>query len=472
MAAPAAGAQIELAATPAWHGWSRPGRTTEIDIRASTTTAVRARIDVVSGRQSVQTDVELQPGRTLRLQLPVGPAERIGISATPPSGPATRQEVVLALSESPLLGVSVAAGEPIALGGFHTIALDADDLPRSLSAYAVIDALVLDADTLARLDPRQRAALQDHAAACGRIAVVDADTSVHRWLDGAGGCGGRALVRATTASEAGDRLAASLAQALTPQVTLGSAGALAQPDSTVWQRVTVGLAVYLAAAALLLAFSAGLPLWVLTAGGAGVLALVLLHGLQPPSRLVVWSEAQSGAQAASYQAWQRFSGVARQHSRVPVPPQLASTVRSCDNQQAAHFEVDAGSGRTTSATLDTRLFSQAWLCSAGSFPITRSLVLQADRDGGHRLHNGGAKTWPEGTLLVAGRSHELPALEPGASTLLAERDGRPPRGGAQRLAMSRTPPDGAAALWALDLGGVADAPISSAAWLLVTVSAP
>ena len=57
---------------------------------------------------------------------------------------------------------------------------------------------------------------------------------------------------------------------------------------------------------------------------ATVAILALLHAMQPPPQLVVWSEGESGAQVARYQAWQLFAGLVRGHTRVPVPPQLVS----------------------------------------------------------------------------------------------------------------------------------------------------
>ena len=41
-----------------------------------------------------------------------------------------------------------------------------------------------------------------------------------------------------------------------------------------------------------------------------------------------------------------------------------------------------------------------------------------------------------------------------------------------RTAMARTPPDSVAALWALELGGVAGLPIDSTGWLLVSLPPP
>ena len=88
------------------------------------------------------------------------------------------------------------------------------------------------------------------------------------------------------------------------------------------------------------------------------------------------------------------------------------------------------------------------------------------------MQNAGTTAWPAGVLLAGGRVHDLPALGPGARTPLGANPGKPLRDAVLRTAMARTPPDGVAALWALELGGVAGLPIDSTGWLLVSLPPP
>ncbi|MDP1902505.1 MAG: hypothetical protein Q8K96_18950 [Rubrivivax sp.] len=470
--------RLELTATPAWKGWTRPGRATELEIRLTSDAATRATLDVVAGGQSLRSELELQPGRALRLHLPVASAESIAVSAVSaelPGGPPQRREIALAKSESPLLGVGLATGEPVQLEGFHTLALASDDLPRNASAYSSIDALILDAPTLGALDPRQLGALLAHAAGCGRIVVLNTDARVRGLLAGAGACGGRSTMSAGSLAQAREMLQASLGASLPAAMPPGSLGELAQPGHRVWNRVAVGLAVYFAMAALVVVFFASLPVLLLTPALAAVAALALLHTMEPPSQLVVWSEGESGARVARYQAWQQFPGVVGERKRVPIPPQLASWVQPCGPSQAMHFDFDASNGRMAFAEFDTRLFRQVSLCYSGSFPVARAIALAPRGDGQREVRNEGARAWPEGVLLAGGLVHELPALGPGAHTTLAAQTaqaGRPPRGVVERMAMTRTPAGGVAALWSLDLLGVADASVDSRGWLLVSVPSP
>ena len=463
---------IDVVAAPAWKGWSRPGRTTEIDVRLNADSATRATLDLVAGRQTVHTDFDLQPGRGLRLQMPVSAAATIVLSAGPAAGPQQRRELGIAQSESPLLGVGLASGEQVTLEGFHSIALAADDLPRNAAAYSSIDALIVDAATLGALDQRQLSALLEHAAGCGRVVVLNTDPRLRRVLEGARGCGGQALMSAASPAAAKEMLEASLAASQPAPMAPGALAELARPDRAVWNQVAVALAVYLAVAALAIMFFSSFALTLLVPVLACLAFVALLQVLPAPSQLVVWSEGESGAPQARYAAWQRFQGVARERRRVPMPPQLASSAQPCGTGPALAFDFDARSARMTSVEFDTRLFRQVALCYSGTFPMSRALAIEKHAAGVQEVRNAGTKALPAGVLLAAGRVHHLPALDPGARVTLVAQSGKPPRSAALRTAAARAPADGVAALWELELGGVASVPADSKGWLLVSVPVP
>lgn len=463
---------LDLTVTPAWNGWARPGRASEIDIRLSTDVTTRAKLEVVAGRQTVHTEADLQPGRGVRLHLPLSSIEAITVNAASAVGPPQRRDVAMAQSESPLLGVGLATDEPVRLEGFHTVVLAADDLPRNASAYASIDALVLDAPTLGALDKRQLGALLAHTAGCGRIVVLSVDPQVRRTLESVGGCGGRALMHAASVADAVAVLKSSLASHLPAAISIEGLGESARPSLDVWHRVVVILAVFFAAAALVVVFSSALPVLLLTPALGAVAVLAPLHSMQAPSQLVVWSEGESGAQIARYQAWQRFPGVARDRARVPLPAQLASSAQPCDRTQALRLDFDVSGERVTAAEFDARLFHAVSICYAGSFPIARVIAGQVHPDGSREVRNAGPIAWPPGLFLAGGLVHDLPALGPGVQANLGAQEGKPPAEGLLRTAMARAQPDGGAALWELELGGVADAPVASRGWLLVSIPAP
>ena len=66
-------------------------------------------------------------------------------------------------------------------------------------------------------------------------------------------------------------------------------------------------------------------------------------------------------------------------------------------------------------------------------------------------------------------SHLPGLIAADAATTLAP--GRAPRDAVERLALARIAPGGAAALWALELGGVDGLPADASGWLLVQADA-
>ncbi len=254
-------------------------------------------------------------------------------------------------------------------------------------------------------------------------------------------------------------------------MTFGGIGELMGRDHAVWNRVAVALALYFAATALVLMFTTRMPVLLLTPALFAVAGMMLLHVVKPPAQLVVWSEGASGAQLAAYQAWHRVSGLKRERTRMQIPSQLAANAQPCDANQALRFEFDAKSGQATFAEFETRLFRQVSLCYAGSFPMSRAMRIEA-RSAVHNVRNTGQTAWPQGMLLLDGQVHDLPALGPSAQVGLPARDGHPPVDAAQRVAMVRTRSGEVAALWPLELGGVADIPVDSSGWLLVRASPP
>jgi hypothetical protein len=459
--------RIDLAATPAWNGWTRPGRATEVDIRLSADVAMRATLDVVAGPEVVRADLDLEPGRIARVQVPIDSAEEVAVSVGSPALPSQRRDVRIAQSESPLLGVGIVTDEPVDLEGFHSVRLVAEDLPRNASAYSSIDALILDAPTLGALDQRQLGALLAHAAQCGRIVLLNTDLRARRVLDGAGGCGARAVMSAASLADAREMLTSSLATSLPSAISLVGIRDLAQTGHVSWNRVLVLVAAYFAIAGLALMLVPSLRVLLLVPALATIAILTLLYAMQSPSQLVVWSEGESGAQVARYQAWHVFPGLVRGHMRVPMPPQLAS-VRPCEPGQPMQFEVDANRGYSTFADFDTRLFQRISLCYSGMFPLGRAIAIETRPDALLNVRNAGGTAWPSGVFLDGGFVHALPALGPGDSTLIRIDSGKSPRDALARMAMTRTQDDRVAALWELDLGILADVAIESKGWLLLT----
>jgi len=470
-AAPAAGAAPQVELTPAWAGWSRPGRVTEVGVRVRADAATSGTLEIVAGPQSVRTPVNLAAGETLRLEVPVVSTAILEIFLEVEGAPRARREHALALSESPLLGAGLASGQAARLEGFHTVALVPADLPRSAAAYASVDALVLDAATLRALDPPQLGALIGHAAACGRIALVSPDPGAWRVLEGAAGCGARMLVNGESVAEALARLQGSLAVPAASAPSAADLAALLRPDATAWPRIVAVLATFFGIAALAITFTASPIVLLLVPVLASVVLVALLHAWEPRPRLVVWAEAEPSARVAQYQAWQSTSGTVRGLLEVPVLAGLGPP-RSCDPQRRVRIALDADRGQPVHAGFDSRLFEPVALCYSGNFPVMRAVSITPLEGGRLEVRNAGTLAWPAGLLAVGGTVQDLPALDPGASATLHVDRGRPPPDAAARAALARTPYGGYALLWPLQLDTVPDAPADASAWLLVPVAEP
>ena len=467
--APDAGAAPQVELTPAWAGWSRPGRVTEVGVRVRADAATRGTIAIAAEAQSVRTPVSLAAGEVLGLEVPVASAASLEVTIDLDGAPRESRALALSLSESPLLGVGLETGESARIEGFHAVPVVPADLPRGAAAYASVDALVLDAATLRALEPRQLGALIGHAAACGRIALVSPDAGAWRVLEGAAGCGARMLVSGGSVAEALGRLKDSLdAPAATPPAASDLA-ALLRPEPTAWPRIVAVLVAFFGVAALALTFTASPAVLLLVPLLASAILAALLHAWEPRPRLVVWAEAEPSARVAQYQAWQSMSGTARRRLDVPVLAGLGAP-RACDRQRRMQLAVDPARGQPVTASFDSRLFEPVALCYSGNFPVMRSVSvtpLDGDR---LQVRNQGTLAWPAGLFLARGSVQDLPALDPGASATLNLVEGRPPGDAAARAALARTPYDGYALLWSLQLDTVADAPADAAAWLLVPVA--
>jgi hypothetical protein len=463
-------AAVDLEATPAWGGWSRPGRVTEVEVRLTATEDTAARIIVEAAGDVIQSEATLKSGVAVASFIPVLAADTVGVRAEAKAASTANTAVRLSLSESPLLArISSAAAEP-AVEGFHVIDVDPSRMPHNAAAYASIDGLAIDRPALAALTHEQLAALLSYVAGCGRTILVGASTSDEQLFRTAVGCGGRRFAIAQSAAEIGPRLADILAARDEQMPGPVSLAAVDGHDLRAWYFALVLLAV--AAAAIAVAGILTTSLWaaVLVPGLAAAGILILIQTRPVGTDLIVWAETGSGEHLARYVGLQQAGITRRGAASMPVLSELGRP-RACRDSEHVVWIWDGDSRRFTSAKFTGRLFGRGQLCYSGEFPVARVAALRPAAQGDLTISNSGASRWPPGLLAWHGAIFPISALDAGAEVSIDPSAGAHAAGPVQETALMRTSIDGASILWPLDLSRVEHAPPRAHGWLLLRLSA-
>jgi hypothetical protein len=460
--------QLDLTATPAWNGWSRSGRSTEIFVRVRSAERVHVRVSAKAGAQAVTSDLDLEPGRAVALHMPIASADRITVTGELRETPLINHELRIAQSVAPLLAVAMASGQAIELEGLHTLSVGPESLPRNGSAFSSIDALIIDGGALRALDSSQLDALIAHTTACGRTVLVNVEPAAREVFENAAGCSGRLLMTATSPAQAASVLKASLADTSAAQVESTPARDLARIDLASWYRALVLLAASFAIVLVALSFSSSTIMFVIVPLLAMAALWVCLNAMEAVSVVAVWAEAESGARIARYDARQQVRSLSRKPTEIPALARLGS-MQACDPNQPMRFNFDAARGLTTSVEFEGRLFRSAALCYAGTLPLARSIAIDATSDSAVDVRNAGRLAWPSGVLIARRDAYPLPALGPGDRATISTHANHSAPGPAVRSALARMPTDGLAALWELDPAAIADSAGRVTAWLFVPI---
>jgi hypothetical protein len=470
--ATAAAAPLDVDVIPAWDGWSRPGRITEVEVRLGSRERESAQITVAADGDVVHAVVNLESGQPASLFIPVRAAELIAVEAGREGragrGP-ERRESRLAWSESPLLAWVASAPMPRSLAGYHAVAFDPGTLPHTAAAYSSIDALVIERRTLASLGQDQLAALLSFVAGCGRAILVSASPADDGLLRTAVGCGGRSFAAVASGSEVAGQLERILATPVAAPPAATTLAAINGPDLGAWYLAVTLLALCGAATVLAGIFATSIAVAVLVPALAALGVLGFVQSRPAGTQLTVWAETGPDDRLAQYRGLQQASVHRRGKVTIPVLAEL-SRPQSCRAVERIAWSWDATARRFSSVQFEGRLFASAALCYAGEFPVARSATVRGASSGPVALSNTGASAWPAGTLAWNGKLFPVAALGPGRDLVIVPGGGLQPANGGERAALARTPFDSQAILWPLDLRRVANAPVRSQAWLLLRVA--
>ncbi len=467
--APAVGVAQDLEVTAAWGGWSRPARTTWLELELLSQRDGTAGIRVTSGPQTTQADATLIAHTPRRLGLPVRARPGATITVRWPDGAVTTQPLPVDVAELPLVAWVVATDPPghgDSPAAQHVITLGPGALPPSTAAYDALDALVVDDLGISALTQSQLGALLGYLARCGPAVLVALPEQAGRIVMDAAGCGGDGLRFVERADQAMAGLAGLQARARLRDPPAMSVSSVLPFAPGPWRWVTLLVAAYLCLVLWMILFTRR-PAWLVGAILAGTAAswfTVTFAG--SAASLGVWSEMQQGERIARYRAVQALSANARGFATMDLPRFLDEPA-TCQPDAPAEWHWDVASGRLASVRLPTALFGSGAICFRGHFPVLRSARLDANDDGHVRLANTGEGEWPAGWMTLNGKIHGVPGMRPGQSVELVSGRGAGAASAVEFLALERVGLSHEGLLLPLAVPAQVAGPDESRAWLLL-----
>jgi hypothetical protein len=399
---------------PAWNGLFAEDRTTEIVLRLDSALGGELQVAAEGGGQRLEHRARVEPGRTLVETLPVspGPDGRIEVSAVLPDKTSVSDQVWFRPQRRPL-DVEVAGPDgtghhpgydPAASG----LMFGPDDLPQSHAGYGPVRSLTLSPETLARIDPRQTAALAGYLASCGRLLLKQAAEGLLERIRATAGCSGRFVSARddTGPGEAGGRTAVDPLPdlfLLEQLPGLGSREQLAEHALLLllpYPILLLGLAGGRRHGAWLLLFPASAALasgWLLSATAGGAAA-------------VTWGELDAGDAHYRFASLLELRGVgiAQPPLRLTHPEDILSAADALPLER--HRDGETG---TTFVPFPESLLQARRYLLAGTRPMPHRVGLDAAGTG-PIVRNLGDVATPAGWLRWQDAWHPLPELSPGA----------------------------------------------------------
>jgi len=452
----------------AFGGWARPGRQSELVVTLSAARTGDTSLEIRDGVRAITTRAHLEAGVSRVLRVPVTASTAVSVRAQLPGSEFSERDYSFRLAESPLIAWAAGRAPPEVREGAVAVPVAAGTLPYSAAGYSGIDALVVDEDTLAHLEPDQAHALLAFLGDCGRTVALAVSAATADALRAASGCGGRGYSAEASAESAQAVLDRLLTLPLPEPVAFDSLRAIVDAGAGAWPVIAAGITVYLAALAALLIARARLTL-VLGWAMLGTVCAAFLPGLgRSAPALAVWAEAEASASVARYAARLEWAGSYPGTRTLALDPLLRGPQPCAEGgQRADQWIWDADQRRYTGLRTSLPLFGDARVCFRGDFPV----AVRAAQIGAGRapitLTNSGATAWGAGSAFVSGRLYRLTALEPGQSQVLETGSGTAPRSAAEELLAARDLSP--VLLWPLPLPEIASAG-RARAWLAVQVA--
>jgi len=412
---------LSIKAQAAWNGLSKAGTTSEIvvTLRADRGGEVIVTLPDHHPRLRVTTGLKARLPHTLWLTVRPELDNTLSVHARMHDGAESvatvrfervRQEthlVASALNPQSDLPSRFAGDTPffVAVGG--------NMLPHGEGGYGSIDAVILDSDTLRRLDARQFTVLQDYGAGCGRIALLGPATHRYDQLNAVAGCGGRFTTRVTNNESVLPTVRAMLSSTISALPSANGLRAMSHFDmfAGTWRALSLFFVIYVVGLVLLTrrprTWIPLLPAPVC----AALLAWAAWSNNSAERQLISWSEIDTHGHTLRYSALLQIAGNGKGAARTPLPtvlgllqPQGTDPIAELDRSEADASRIVLKSSN--------RLLSQHSYFTQGNVrgepPVT---VTMTDR--GPRIENIGSTVSTPALLGWNDRRTPVPALQPG-----------------------------------------------------------
>lgn len=364
---------------PLWDGGGKVTAPTELDIRLKNVTGpIELELTTEQARYAARASAAPDGTATIRIPFWLGDGDTVSLSARGAWGQVQHRLAVPRRGTGPFVAL-VASGRARFLSsglpdGTSLLYPPADALPRSPGSYDAVDALVVDASALARLDERQLATLADHLGTGGRLLVSGSTPEALSALK-ANAAGGGAFVAAAD-DPIGPALSALL-QRSPPAPESPDALRSLLPRVRSMAPVLPWVVVAYATLLLLCALTVrkAWPLLVLPPVASLGIALASLSG--PPPAIACWSEIWGPVGPARFSALLRLEGSGRGRAQISFGKE-SRLPRLVSSSGAVHFDLGQSGAGPRILTVQAPLFTRRDLSLLGSLALTPPLSLNLE----------------------------------------------------------------------------------------------
>ncbi len=412
--------QIEL--TPAWNGYYRLGKSTEIGVRLISQGS--GRVAIKAGKL-LQT-IELEGGVPKSAGFPVLPDNSgtvsLHIDRQDDSGSPIEKSVSLTASKVPNIalvteGLTIQDRQVITQQLHHIdkdnfFSITAQTLPRYDPGYEAVNTIIIHYPGLKNLDEQQIQALSRYLTHCGKMIALEFPETIYSKLKKIAGCNGDFLASASTPFEFSDQIKnlINLTPDSLPELSALSA---AMTERGIYDPYS-----------LLLGFCFGYLIMVIMTALIGrnkytlfivpLLATVITIVIwfkQPPERhLLSWLQMGSQHTSARYSAFLTLRGTGRWQESINLPTAAVLSEVNSISGQALHFNGEHPDVITTD-TQFSLLSSAEWYWQS-SLEIDAPLKLKIENQQ-PIVTNTSQQTLQAGLLKWNGEIYPLPALHSG-----------------------------------------------------------